>query len=170
MWRRLCVLAFLTCLVLPAAASADTDYSACSTAEGNRLAGPHPFLKGHLRDEGSPGYTPFEADAYMNDDETWLCLRVGDVGQRIVVPAASPVTPPTGPVWALLDDPPVSPSGQCPSGRSPFAWADGGIPPLGIHRRIEVYADDSGAAVCFALTGPFINVERQGIGVDVRDP
>jgi hypothetical protein len=170
MRRGLFVLALLTCLALPAAASADGDYTACSTAEGNRLAGPHPFLDGALLDEDGPGYTPFSADAYMNDDETWLCVRVGAVGQRVVVPAASPVAPPTGPVWDLITDPPVwAENGGCRAEGTPIATATDTFPDFNIRYTIGLYQNEDYAELCFGLQAPSINWEDGGDRIHI-DP
>jgi hypothetical protein len=157
----------LTCLALPAAASADTDYSACWTAEGNRLAGPHPFLDGQLLDEDGPGYTPFQADVYMNEDETWLGARVGDVGHRVVLPAASPVTPPTESVWDAFYDALAAPHwSSCQAEGTLIAHTKGGDPQLGTYS-IDVYSDGSNAEVCYSLESPNVRLGPSGIGIDL---
>ena len=102
----------------------DSNADACTTAPGNTVPGPHPLLVGALGDPGDPAtYLPFLVDSYSSAQATWVCVGVGSVRQRVIVPTGVSATLPT--VGFVADAagphvpttvPPATPSGSCQSG------------------------------------------------------
>ncbi len=101
----------------------DEDSPACvENAEDNAVPGNHPVRSGTV----GPNQTPFMVDvlAMRDGSAAWLCVQVGNVHKRLIVPLEGP-TPPT--VRIFSDAPPVPnpapehppagyPSGGCQDG------------------------------------------------------
>jgi hypothetical protein len=58
----------------------DGNSRACATGSNNTVPGPHPVEAGAVGDVG------FYLDAYAGGEAAWLCLEVGSVKQRVIVP------------------------------------------------------------------------------------
>ena len=109
---------------LPAPPTTDTASSACTSTPGNAIPGQHPIQAGSIGDPAEPAtYVPFLLDAHATTSEAWVCVGVGTVQRRIVVPAPAGATAPT---VVFTPDPPgsqtpsaptaITPSGSCQSG------------------------------------------------------
>jgi hypothetical protein len=91
--------------------TADTDSRSCAIGSGNLVPGPHPVQEGAVLD------TPFYLDAYaggdplLTDDGVALCVEVGSIKQRVVVPLPE-VQLPT--VTARTDPAPPAPQDTTP--------------------------------------------------------
>lgn len=58
----------------------DANSRACESASGNLVPGPHPL------EEGAVDELEFYVDSYASAEAAWVCLEVGAVKERVVVP------------------------------------------------------------------------------------
>lgn len=58
----------------------DGNATACTTASGNQAPGARPLSQGGV------GAVDYMIDAFVDDDQAWLCLRVGSQDVRVMVP------------------------------------------------------------------------------------
>jgi photosystem II stability/assembly factor-like uncharacterized protein len=70
---------------------------ACSTTPGNSVPPPHPLAAGLV------GGQPYLIDAYSSPGRSWICLRVGTEGRRVILPVGSS----TPAVTAHMDSDPL---------------------------------------------------------------
>lgn len=105
--------------------TADTNSRGCAVGSANLIPPPHPIQEGAVLD------TPFYFDAYagddpaITDDGVALCLEVGSIKQRVVVPlprvqlpAVTARTDPAPPALQDTTPPPAGkPSSSCYEGR-----------------------------------------------------
>jgi hypothetical protein len=113
----------------PGLPTTDGNAAACASTPGNTVPGPHPLLAGAVGDPGDPAtYLPYLLDAYGNASATWVCVRVGDVQRRVVVPTPGTLLPPVVtfvPDPAAPFDPPApAPLPPAPSTSCPTPWFD----------------------------------------------
>ncbi|HWL38122.1 MAG TPA: glycine rich domain-containing protein [Frankiaceae bacterium] len=111
----------------------DSASNACTATPGNGVPTPHPLLSGAVGDPADPTtFLPYLLDAYSGAQGTWVCVGVGPVQTRFVVPSGIGVSP--APVTFVADPPgphplaPVPagtiPSGECQSRPSNNAYLD----------------------------------------------
>jgi hypothetical protein len=105
----------------------DDNSDACSaSSSGNSVPGPHPTVGGALGDPADPStYLPFLLDTYASNAGAWVCLQVGAIRERVVVPVGVGLVPPTVTFFAdapgrhvaewipFASAPPAAPSGTC---------------------------------------------------------
>lgn len=100
--------------------SIDENSGACASTQPNAVPGQHPLFT-----NTTAGVVQM-IDAYASASEAWVCLQVGDVKRRVVIPVSAGVTPP---VDISQNAPPPTPPTPWPAGPS-ASCVTGGQPAL----------------------------------------
>lgn len=115
----------------PGVPSTDTAVEACATTPGNGAPGPHPAVSASVGDPSDPAtYLPVVLDSYAGGSAAWVCVQVGSLRQRVVVPVGVGVTSPTavfvpdvaGSHLPTPPPPPAKPSGTCGAAGAPLLF------------------------------------------------
>lgn len=99
--------------------STDGNNEACSTTSPNFAPEPHPIADFSIGDETQPIHTPIKLDTFRNNEQAWVCVRVGSQRVRVIVPLPNAQIPSltyfpdAGDETPPPDDPPATPSGIC---------------------------------------------------------
>jgi hypothetical protein len=161
----------------PPVPTTDGNATACTTAGGNTVPGPHPLLGGHLGDPGDPAtYLPFLLDSWAGDTAAWVCVGIATVNVRVKVPTAPDGEAPNvvfeqdATAGHVFEQPaPTVPSGRCQAaGRTAIQWYD--YTAAGARTYLYSWMSSPTALqVCAGVTGPVaaggvLTVDTAGLG------
>jgi hypothetical protein len=98
------------------------DSDACTRTLPNAAPGQHPAF-----DVTVAGSQRIMLDTYSGNGQAWVCVQVGSVKQRVIVPVPSLTTPPSVSVMQDAPPPPPPPLTPWPPGPSATCTASGGM-------------------------------------------